>query len=143
MDSSLKYSDDLYVSSTITSKEIEARRGKVYRFSSGFITLTSDNYFTMSGMTPPTGTIIYTSANINKSGDELKVLFMEGGTYESTGSSVVTGRNLNRSYNDQTPAYPLTKGFYAAGAGTTITGALPLVNTLIGGTGSEASQTGD
>ena len=39
MDSSLKYSNDLYVTTTISSKEVEVRRGEVYRFSSGLQTL--------------------------------------------------------------------------------------------------------
>jgi len=59
MDNSLKYSNDMYVSTTMTSKEVEVRRGggEVYRFISGLVTLAAGEYLTMSGMTPPVGAV--------------------------------------------------------------------------------------
>lgn len=57
MDNSLKYSNDMYVSTTMTSKEVEVRRGEVYRFMSGLVTLAAGEYLTMSGMTPPVGAV--------------------------------------------------------------------------------------
>ena len=130
----------MYTSTTISSKEIEARRGKVYRFYSGVDNLAAGTYITMSGITPPTGTIIYTSANINKSGDEVIASLIEEGTYVGTGAFIIQGKNLNRSYPDQTAAYPQYLG--SSTLGTTITGGITLARTLISGTGLDSSQVG-
>lgn len=127
------YNKDLLAQPTISFQEVEIVRGETWRFGSGYQTLAANtNYATLNFTTPATGLTTYTFTNFAKSGQEVTLSLIEAGTYVSTGSSVLSGFNMNRNFSDTHPFG--TVRFGLSTAGTTITGGTAFPETLIPGT---------
>lgn len=92
------------------------------------LALTGD-YATLKFHTPATGRVLYAFAKIDKTGDELLVTIIEGGTY--VGGSPVTPYNLNRIYTGDCPFTAIVSGVSTGGA--TITGGTAAPEVLVGG----------
>lgn len=106
--------------------------GDVWRYGTGYQVIAADtNYATVNFTTPATGFVIYSPSNVSKTGFEATISLIEGGTYVSTGSSVLTGLNLNRSNTNTAPFG--TVRFGLSPAGTTIAGGVAFPEDLLPG----------
>lgn len=98
------------------------------------------DYATLKFHTPATGRSLYAFSKIDKTGDELVVTLVEGGTY--TGGTDVTPYNLDRTNTEACPFTAIKRGLSASGA--TIVGGLEAPEVLLGGssTGLGGSKAG-
>ena len=119
-------------------EEKEIYKGNVYRYTSGLQTLSSDgDFMLMSCVTPSDGEAVLTLSNLSKSGDEILIELIEGGTLTETGMSALTGVNLNRDYSDLT-SVDCKVGLSTAGC--SISGGTTLDVQLVGGVSRAREQ---
>jgi len=112
-------------------------RGWAWRVGTGYVTLASANdYVTINFTTPATGTTLYSFANVDKTGNELLVSFIEGGTY--AGGSSTPLWNYNRVVGDASPPFAAKTGLSTASA--TITGGTSSPIRLIPGNAQGANK---
>jgi len=136
-----KIATDMNAASMVDFKALEIIRGDIWRYGTGFQIIAADtNYATVNFTTPATGFVFYSPTNISKTGFEATISLIEGGTYVSTGSSVLTGLNLNRSDTDTAPFG--TVRFGLSPAGTTITGGVSFPEDLLPGASGGNSRLG-
>ena len=119
-------------------EEKEIYKGNVYRYTSDLQTLVNDgDFMLMSCVTPTNGEAVLTLSNLSKSGDEILIELIEGGTLTETGMSALTGINLNRDYPDLTTV-DCKVGLSSAGC--SISGGTVLDVQLVGGVSRAREQ---
>lgn len=115
-------------------------RGAVWRVNSTPLVIpAAGNYLGLSFRTPMTGYSIYQLANFAKTGDELQVEFVIGGTI--AGGSALSITNLNHNYLAVPSPFTELK-FGLSTAGYSVTGGVTAPGSFIPGIASGLNQLG-
>lgn len=121
------------VMNTAGINEKDFLNGKAWRIGTGIVSLTTAQYASISFVTPADKMSYYVLSTIDKTGDELDITLVEGGTW--SGATTASLWNVNRIVGDATPP------FVAHTAGT-ITGGTEAPHRLIPGTAVGATKAG-
>lgn len=98
--------------------------GCFWRIGTGYVTLTTGQYASVSFVTPNSDPLQYQFSQVSKTGNEVLVTLVEGGDY--TGGTPVSTWNVNRIVGDANPPInPISGG--------TLTGGIEAPPRLIGG----------
>lgn len=128
------------LSETVSYEETLTFQGKTCRIGTGWQLLpASGNYMTMHFHTPVSGTCYYAFATVQKTGDELEVTLVEGGTY--TGGSEILPWKLNRKYRNEPCLFTNLK-YGLSNLGATISGGISAPPNGLGGESQGASKPG-
>ena len=141
MTSEILLGNNHYATVGLTNAERYAADGYVWRMGTGLVTLAATtNYVSINFTTPSTGTTIYAFSAIEKTGDDLTVSLIEGGTY--TGGSAISLYNYNRIIGDSVPPFAAKYGLSTGGA-TVTGGVLSPIRYVPGTTSGGSSQAGN
>lgn len=120
-----------YATVGINNSDRYAANGYAWRMSTGVVTLAAaTNYVTINFTTPATGSTVYSFSDVDKTGDELTITLVEGGTY--AGGSAISLFNFNRIVGDANPPFVAKSGLSTGGA--TITGGVSSPIRFVQGT---------
>ena len=133
MVSEVKLNNNGYVTLTAGIQEKCIYCGNSYRVGTGYVVLAVNEYATINLVTPTDGCSSYAFSMIEKTGNELLVTLVEGGTYSDGINAPLW--NINRITGDANPPF-------VCKTGGTIVGGLEAPPKLIPGTASGNSKPG-
>jgi hypothetical protein len=122
----------------LTFAECAITAGKGWRIGAYFAQVAKDAYATIHFHTPAGKKTLYQFSSISKTGGELGITLVEGGTY--SGGSPLVPWNLNRNY--KTRVCLLSDVSYGTSPTTTISGGVSAPANNIGGTSGGNSKPG-
>jgi hypothetical protein len=114
---------------TLTFAECTITAGKGWRIGKFFSGITKDAYATIHFHTPANKKTLYQFSSIGKTGGEVGITLVEGGTY--SGGSALLPWNMNRRYKDS--VCDLTDIEYGTSPTTTISGGIEAPPNYLGG----------
>jgi len=137
----VKLGDKRYASAGADLADIYLLNGWSWDVATDYQSLSAAaEYETIHFVTPATGTVLYAPLKLDKTGNELVVSLVEGGTFVPGTAATITPRRENRKRGDANSPWGTILLGNSTGTGTTITGGVQLIPSLVPGTAQGNSK---